>query len=54
MQSLEVSSAESVNPEDNRSLRDLSLGVSYEALSDLDASERVCYFSEGRRLLFGV
>lgn len=35
-------------------LRGALTGVCFEALSDRDALEQVHYFSEGRRLLFGV
>lgn len=55
MQSFDTSPVDSANSEDNDlPVSDPSLETGYEVLSDMDTSERVHCFFEGRRLLLGV
>ena len=54
VQSFDTSLIESANSEDDSPVSGPSLEAGHEALSDLDTSERVHYFFEGRRLLLGV
>jgi hypothetical protein len=53
-QSFGASFIESVNSENDFPISDPSLEAGCKVLSDLDTSERVHCFFEGRRLLLGV